>query len=197
MYWQVYLHKTVLAAEFLLINILKRAKYLAINGESIFSTPLLSIFLTKKITFDFLISGQVNGNSLFSIFAELDDNDILASIKQWQYEKDKVLSYLSICLIARKLFSIEVQDKPFDESRIEVIKLAIMEKFGLDETEVCYLFINESIMNSIYGGDEKINILDKDGKVKEFSEASDINLSNLSIPVRKYIICYPKELDIN
>ena len=197
MYWQVYLHKTVLAAEFLLINILKRAKYLAINCENIFSTPLLSIFLTKKITFDDFVSEQITGSPLFSIFAELDDNDIFASIKQWQYEKDMILSYLSGCLISRKLFSIEVQDTPFNDARIDMINSAIMKKFDLDKDEVDYLFIKDSITNSIYGGDEKINIFCKDGKVKEFSEASDINLSNLSLSVKKYIICYPKELDIN
>ena len=197
MYWQVYLHKTVLAAEYLLMNILKRAKYLSVNSVNIFSTPLLSVFLTKKITFDYLVSGQMNGSPLFSVFAELDDNDILASIKQWQYEEDKILSYLSGCLISRRLFCIEVRDKPFDVSRIEMISAAIMKKFDLDENEADYLLIKDSITNSIYGGDDKINILGKDGKVKEFSEASDINLSNLSMPVKKYIICYPKELDIN
>ena len=197
MYWQVYLHKTVLAAEYLLMNILKRAKYLSVNGVNIFSTPLLSVFLTKKITFDYLVSEKMNGTPLFSVFAELDDNDIFASIKQWQYEEDKILSYLSDCLISRRLFCIEVRDKPFDASRIEMINAAIMKKFDLDENEADYLLIQDSITNSIYGGDDKINILGKDGKVKEFSEASDINLSNLSMPVKKYIICYPKELDIN
>jgi hypothetical protein len=135
---------------------------------------------------------------LLSVFAELDDNDILASIKQWQYEDDKILAYLSRCLVNRKLFRIRLKDRPFKKATMNEIKDRIIKHFKIDEAELDYFFVHDSITNNAYASeDDKINILFKTGKVKEISEASDINLSSLSQTVRKYFICYPKELDIN
>ncbi|MEL7586851.1 MAG: HD domain-containing protein [Prolixibacteraceae bacterium] len=199
MYWQVYLHKTVLAAEHLLMNVLKRAKELAMNGTPLFATSSLSVFLQQKLSIAHFLSGEkFNGRPLLSVFAELDDNDILASIKQWQYEDDKILAYLSDCLINRKLFRIRLKNKPFKKSTIDKLREKIMDHFEIGEDNLEYFFVNDSITNNAYAsGDDKINILFKSGKIKEISEASDINLSSLSQTVRKYFICYPKELDIN
>lgn len=199
MYWQVYLHKTVLAAEHLLMNVLKRAKYLYLQGSPLFATPSLSVFLRQNISPENFLSGEkLNGRPILSVFAELDDNDILASIKQWQYEDDKILAYLSRCLINRKLYRIKLKDTPFKKTKMDEIRDRIVSHFGIDESELDYFFIHDSISNNAYeSGDDKINILFKTGKVKEISEASDINLSILSKTVRKYFICYPKELDIN
>ena len=199
MYWQVYLHKTVLSAEHLLMNVLKRAKYLYMQGMKLFATPSLAVFLQQDISISHFISGgNFNGRPLLSVFAELDDNDILASIKQWQYEDDKILAYLSRCLVNRKLFRIRLKDRPFKKGTMKEIREKIMNRFEIDETELDYFFVQDSISNNAYAsGDDKINILYKTGKVKEISEASDINLSILSQTVRKYFICYPKELDIN
>ncbi|MGV8135845.1 MAG: HD domain-containing protein [Mangrovibacterium sp.] len=199
MYWQVYLHKTVLSGEHLLVNVLRRAKYLCIKGAKLFATPSLEIFLHQNISIAHFISGEnFNGRPLLSMFAELDDNDILASIKQWQYEDDKILAYLSRCLVNRKLFRVMLRDRPFKRGTMDKIRERIMKRFEIDEAELDYFFVQDSITNNAYvSGDDRINILFKTGKVKEISEASDINLSSLSQTVRKYFICYPKELDIN
>ena len=198
MYWQVYLHKTVLSAEYLLVNILKRAKELVMNGKQLFATPALSVFLQNKITIDHFQSGQsYYGRPLLSIFAEIDDNDVIASIKQWQYEDDKVLSYLAGCLINRKLYRIKLKNQPYSEATIRTIREKIRQRFDVDETETGFFLVQDSITNSAYeSDDDRINILFKNGKVSEINVASDINLTSLSQPVRKYFICYPKELDI-
>ncbi len=199
MYWQVYLHKTVLSAEYLLVGVLRRAKYLSMRGVKLFATPSLAVFLGQNISISHFVSGEkFNGRPLLSVFAELDDNDILASIKQWQYEADPILAYLSSCLVNRRLFRIRIKDNPFKKKVMDEIRSGIMKHFKIGEEDLEYFFIHDSITNNAYAsGDDKINILFKTGKVKEISEASDINLSSLSQTVRKYFICYPKELDIN
>ncbi|MGD9928668.1 MAG: HD domain-containing protein [Mangrovibacterium sp.] len=198
MYWQVYLHKTVLSAEYLLVNVLKRAKELVMGGKQLFATPDLLIFLQNKITIDHFLSGQAfQGRSLLSVFASLDDSDLFASIKQWQYEDDPILAYLSGCLINRKLYRIKISKQPFSEASVSTLREKIRLHFGVDETGVDYFLVHDSITNSAYAaGDDQINILFKNGKVSEINEATDINLSSLSQSVRKYFICYPKELDI-
>ncbi|MCW0482614.1 HD domain-containing protein [Gaoshiqia sediminis] len=198
MYWQVYLHKTVLSAEYLLVNVLKRAKELVMRGKRLFATPELEVFLKNRITIDHFLSGQAfQGRSLLSIFASLDDSDLFASIKQWQYEEDPILAYLSGCLINRKLYRIKISKQPFSEASVRTLREKIRLHFGVDETDVDYFLVHDSITNSAYAaGDDQINILFKNGKVSEINEATDINLSSLSQSVRKYFICYPKELDI-
>ncbi len=198
MYWQVYLHKTVLSAEFLLVNVLKRAKEVALKGEKLFSTPSLSVFLENRITLDQIQQGDsFMGRSLLSVFAGLEDDDVIASIKQWQYHSDPILAYLSSCLINRKLFRIRLQNTPFGEGEISEIKSAIQKQFKVDGADLDYLLVQDSITNSAYvANDNKINILQKNGSVCEIDKASDINLSGLSHTVRKFFVCYPKELDI-
>ncbi|WP_163709840.1 HD domain-containing protein [Mangrovibacterium lignilyticum] len=198
MYWQVYLHKTVLSAEFLLVNILKRAKELALAGVKLFATPSLSVFLENKITLEHFQNGQTYmGRSLLAVFAGLEDDDVIASIKQWQFHEDQILSYLSGCLVNRKLFRINLQNEPFLESQTDSIKKKIVQRFGVDGDDVSYLLVQDSITNNAYlTDDNKINILQKNGEICEINEASDINLSGLSHTVRKYFVCYPKELDI-
>lgn len=198
MYWQVYLHKTVLSAEYLLVNVLKRAKELVMGGKRLFATPELEVFLKNRITIDHFLSGQAfQGRSLLSVFASLDDSDLFASIKQWQYEEDPILAYLSGCLINRKLYRIKISKQPFSEASVRALREKICLHFGVDEADVDYFLVHDSITNSAYAaGDDQINILFKNGKVSEINEATDINLSSLSQSVRKYFICYPKELDI-
>ncbi len=198
MYWQVYLHKTVLSAEFLLVNVLKRAKELSLSGVRLFATPALSVFLENKVTLEQLREGEnFLGRPLLSVFASLEDDDVIASIKQWQYEKDPILAYLSSCLINRRLYRIKLQDKEFTDSELTVIRKGISARFQVDDSEMGYFLVHDSITNNAYAaGDNRINILQKDGKICEINEASDINLSGLAHTVRKYFVCYPKELDI-
>lgn len=198
MYWQVYLHKTVLSAEHMLVNVLRRAKELVMQGHNLFATPALQVFLKNTITREcFTEEPYANGKTLLDLFAELDDNDLIVAIKQWQFYDDKILSYLASAVINRKLFRIKIKNTPFSAKKITELENKIYERWGVDKNDLDYLLIKDSITNNAYALDsDKINILMKNGKVKEINEASDINLSSLSQTVRKYFVCYPKELDI-
>lgn len=115
MYWQVYLHKTVVSAEFMLINVLRRAKKLAMEGAELFASPALKFFLTQTITkVDFETNPEV-----LKTFAQLDDFDIMGAVKVWQQHSDKVLSLLSTNLVTRKLHKVEISKEPISESRIQ------------------------------------------------------------------------------
>jgi hypothetical protein len=198
MYWQVYLHKTVLAAEYVLISILKRARQLIEQGEKLFAPPVFDAFLTNTVTIeDFEQNRLINGQSVLDLFAGLDDNDIMTSIKAWQFHPDKILSYLAQSITNRKLYRIKIGNKPIPEQKLNVLKTRICEHFGVCDDDLHYFLIHETITNSAYNmGSDKINMLYKNGKIVDVSEASDINLSVFSETVRKYFVCYPKELDI-
>ncbi|NQU85841.1 MAG: HD domain-containing protein [Mariniphaga sp.] len=197
MYWQVYLHKTVVSAEFLLINILNRAKELVSQGQKLFATPSLSIFLEKQFQpNDFRQNIKINNIPVLTHFSLLDDNDIHVSIKVWQNHSDQVLSYLSKCLINRNLFRVLTSDKPYPSKKIEKLRSTIKSHFNITEEEIKYFYINQELTNSAYSkGSENITVLSKNGKIMDFSDASDINLSALSKVVRKFFLCFPKELD--
>ncbi len=199
MYWQVYLHKTVLSAEYLLINVLTRARELSLQGADIFATPVLKAFLTRQITLDDFVNNRIiAGRPALDLFTGLDDNDIIASVKEWQENEDTVLSYLSKCIINRRLYKVKISKKPFQEQKINLIKERICKHFNVCNEQLQYFLIADTISNSAYnkGSSEKINILFKNNKISDISDASDINLAVLSETVRKYFICYPKELDI-
>jgi HD superfamily phosphohydrolase len=199
MYWQVYLHKTVLSAEYLLINALARARELAQQRVDLFATPVLKTFLTYEITpDDFVFNRSIDGRPALELFISLDDNDIIASIKEWQNHPDKILSYLSRCIINRRLYKIKISKKPISEQKIALLKEKICLHFNVCDEQMRYFLIADTISNSAYNkaSSEKINVLFKNNKVSDIADASDINLSVFSETVRKYFICYPKELDI-
>ena len=188
MYWQVYLHKTVVAGEFMLIHILRRAKHLVQRGENLFASPALSFFLTSDIQLDDFKKNP----AVLNTFAQLDDYDILGAIKVWQTSSDKVLSLLATRLVNRKLFKIEIGKEPFSNDRIQAEKELAMERFGLTEEESVYFVYSEVLTNNAYNQTkENINLLMKDGTVLDLSEASDnLNISALAQPVAKYCLCY-------
>ena len=190
MYWQVYLHKTVLSAEFLLMNILKRAKELSVQGATLFASPALRYFIEYPADKqDF----SINGDALYH-FAELDDNDILTAIKVWINHEDSVLSKLSYNLINRRLFKVEFSETPFDKELIENAQKQIAEEYKISFEEAAYFIINEKTSNSAYKVNENnINIRFKDGKIKDISEASDnMGVSGISNVITKYFLCRPK-----
>lgn len=199
MYWQVYLHKTVVSAEFLLINVLKRAKELWAMGEKLFTTPTLKIFMDHNFSQeDFAKNILIEGKKVLEWYALLDDNDILTSVKEWQSHSDLVLSTLSQSLINRKLFRIKISDKPVSKKWKEKMLHKITGHITNNAQLAPYLLMTGEITNSAYNRHtENIKILLKNGKVKDMGKASDINLSVLTKTVRKYFACYPKELDIN
>lgn len=199
MYWQVYLHKTVISAEYLLINVLARARELAFSGVDLFATPVLKAFLVNEITpDDFTFNRPVNGRPILDLFTSLDDNDIIASIKEWQDHPDTALAYLASCIINRRLFKIKISRKLFPEQKIIQLKEKICSHFKVSEDQLHYFLIADTISNSAYNKApiDKINVLFKNNKISDIADASDINLSVFSETVRKYFICYPKELDI-
>ena len=198
MYWQVYLHKTVVSAEFLLINILKRAKELVSRGQPVFATPSLTVFLKHNFKrSDFSNNVSIDGISVLNHFSLLDDNDIFASIKVWQNHPDPILAYLSECLINRNLFRVEIASDAYPPDKIENVRKKIRARFEASGEEIHYYYINQELTNSAYDNNsENIRFLSKDKKIVDFRDASDLNLLALSKLVRKFFLCFPKELDI-
>ena len=189
MYWQVYLHKTVVAAEYMLIHALRRAKQLVKSGETLFASPPLHYFLSHDVTSaDF----QQNPNVL-DFFATLDDYDILGALKVWQFHSDKILSFLAKGLVNRKLFKIEISKEPFTQERIFSEKQLIQKQLKLNEHEVDYFIYSDVLSNNAYNQKkQQINLLMKNGEIVDLSQASDnLNISALANPVEKYFLCYP------
>ncbi|MGQ9846354.1 MAG: HD domain-containing protein, partial [Bacteroidales bacterium] len=193
MYWQVYLHKTVLAAELMLLSIFKRL-YFLFSQNKIKLPPVLSEFWTHNITFQEL-NTDVRWLDLFS---SLDDSDIWIWIKSWTRAEDKVLSLLSNRFIERKLFKVEIQRQPHNNEKINLYRKRIQNIFNLSEEESEYLVFSDSAENHAYSvNDNKINILLKNGKLIDISDASDIlNIEVLSKNVIKYFLCFLPECTI-
>ena len=192
MYWQVYLHKTVLAAEQVLIKILKRAKELSEQGEALFATPALDFFLQNKFT-----KNDVQENSiLLEQFAQLDDHDIMTSIKVWVNHKDRILAYLAKSLIHRKLFKVNIQNKPFHKEDYLILKEKTKKLFQISDKDLDYLIFKGSTTNSAYSqSNDQIKMLMKSGEVMKLSYAVDeLNISVLSEPQVKYYLCFPNEI---
>ena len=190
MYWQVYLHKTVLSAENMLMQVIKRAKFLASNGEKLFATEPFKLFLENKFWKDDFGKNPV----ILETFAELDDFDVFASIKIWTKSKDKVLSILSQNLVNRQLFRNEIQNKPFSNELVADLKHKVAALYDISQADAEYFVFSDVARNSAYNPfNDRINILFKDGKVQDITEASDqLNIEILSKIVTKYFLCYPK-----
>jgi len=189
MYWQVYLHKTVVVAENMLIQTLRRAKALIKMGNPLFCSPALQFFLENDITkVDFETNTQV-----LDYFSRLDDYDIWSSIKVWQDEKDPILSKLAKGLVNRKLFKIEISKTPFSAERISYEKELCATTYGLSMPDVEYFVYQDILTNKAYNQDkENIKLLMKNGDIIDLSAASDnLNISALAQPVEKYFLCYP------
>ena len=189
MYWQVYLHKTVVAAEFMLIHALRRAKFLAKRGEEVFASPALSFFMKQDITeVDFQQRKEVLGN-----FAQLDDYDIWSAIKVWQTHSDLILAQLAQSLVNRKLFKIVISKEPFSEERIATERQRIQDAYQLTKEEVDYFVYSDILTNKAYNQDKQnIHLLMKDGSIVDLTAASDnLNISALAQPVEKYFLCFP------
>jgi len=196
MYWQVYMHKTVLASENLLVKILQRAKELAGEGHDLYATPALKFFLYNRIGPDDLLrNGNFTPGLVASTFTRLDDSDILVSAKYWADSSDRVLSDLSSRLMKRDLLAIELQNEPFPEERVNKLKSMTAEMTGLDVELTSYYVYTSSISNLAYApGAPEVKILLKSGKTANISFVSDMfDHRFLSEKITKYFLCYPKE----
>lgn len=192
MYWQVYLHKTVLSAETLLVNILKRAKELSAAGQNLFATPALQLFLKNNFTREDFEKDK----SLLGKFTKLDDADIAACLKVWCESEDVILSKLCCNLMERRLYRIELQNEPIAPSYKNKLIEKACKKYGVSRKEAGYFVVSDSVNNSAYNSDSfNINILMGNGKLVDVASASDqLNIQSLSKTVTKYFICYPKDL---
>lgn len=196
MYWQVYLHKTVVAAEQMLIKVLLRAKNLYDCGSDVFLTPTLKYFFDNKINKEKLLE-RIDGKVPIEMYAQLDDNDVFVSIKQWQYHDDFILSFLSKSIINRNLLKIELQEKPFSKTILDRIRNLTIKKFNIENKDVDFIVFTNSIRNNAYsekkGG--KIYILGKNNELRDIAVASDVsNVAVLSQIVEKFFLCYPKDI---
>jgi len=196
MYWQVYFHKTVISAESLLVNTLRRVKQLSGRGTNVFSTPYLEFFLDKELDLSKYINSPDPDERklLLDNFSLLEDNDIMVSAKVWAEHPDRTLSVLSHNLISRKLYRIEVQREQFLQDRIEAISQKVADELHISEEETNYFVFTGEIANNAYNtSDDRIKILLKTGDIVDITEASDMLDQNvLAKTVVKYFLCYPK-----
>jgi uncharacterized protein len=192
MYWQVYLHKTVIAAEQLLAKILKRSRGLALSGHDLFATPALNHFLVNKISKDEFM----NNDRHIEAFARLDDTDIISATKVWADDDDFVLSQLCSMLMLRNLFHVDITNEPPDKQFIESLTEKAIQKYPINKDEAAYFVFTDTITNNAYKpGDGSIRILMKNGSIQDIAAASDnSNLEALAKTVKKYILCYTKDL---
>ncbi len=190
MYWQVYLHKTVLAAEQLLVKIFQRAKAIANKGVPLFASPSFNLLLANKISTEAFYENEL----YLDAFMKLDDSDLFSAIKVWAEHEDPILAKLCKLLIDRKLFTIEMQNEAFTPKSIQAHKDKLTISFPLTSEELDYFVFSGKITNNAYNMEVgKINILTKSKGLIDIADASDnLNLSALSKTVEKYFICYPK-----
>ncbi len=186
MYWQVYLHKTVMSAEMLLVNIIRRAKELLNAGiPTVAATDALNFFLNNS-------TNQPEIQQHLDIFCNLDDYDVMCTIKNWSKHPDKILSTLCRSLVDRKLFKIKFQAEPFDKKWLEEKKWEAIKQLNISAEEDGYFVFTGEAINTTYNlTEERINILFKDGSIRDISKIDNALIhQQLAGPVKKYYICY-------
>jgi len=193
MYWQVYLHKTSVSAERMLISLINRAKYLCEQGVELIGSESLLVFLKSNISHQEFENQPIYLNH----FANLDDFDIWGAIKMWQSHEDKILKTLANCLLKRKLFKVKLSNEEFDVDQKMEIKNKIKKELSLSTAEVKYFFDEGSISNSAYLSQQRIFILTKKGNIIDIADAADLpNIQALSKIVKKNYICWAKNLTL-
>ena len=191
MYWQVYLHKTAVAAEKMLINTLKRAKDLAGKGVELFTSPALHYFLYNSVDEHIFR----NDSQALEHFVNLDDNDIWCALKVWSNHPDKVLSYLSQGLVDRRLFKIEISTEAFAPEFLDGKNREYARKFDISTEDAAFFVASDEISTNMYNeADDSIDILYKSGDTRDISEASDmLNIQLLSKKIKKYYFCFLRD----
>ncbi|MDM8336745.1 HD domain-containing protein [Mediterranea massiliensis] len=190
MHWQVYLHKTSVAYERMLISTLLRAKELAAKGEQLFASPAFGFFLYNEVNRKRFLEDP----ACLENFIQLDDNDIWTSLKVWCTHPDKVLSTLSQGMINRHIFKVEISNQPFCEIKKKELTLHISQQLDIPLSEARYFISTPSIEKNMYNpADDSIDIVYNDGSIRNIAEASDmLNISLLSKKVKKYYLCYQR-----
>jgi HD superfamily phosphohydrolase len=185
MYWQVYLHKTAVGYEKILVNTLMRARYLMQQGVDLFASPSLAYFLKSDVHFD---------DQALQVYAELDDSDIWSAMKAWKHADDRILSTLATDMTDRHLFKVEVTEERPSQEYIDGIAHRIAQQMDIPLVDTKYLMTLTEIGKDMYNPeDDSIGILYKDGTVKDIADASEIlNVQLLSKKIRKYYLCYQR-----
>jgi uncharacterized protein len=194
MYWQVYLHKTALSAERMMVNIIRRAQYLLQAGEKLSATEALSGFLLK----DYKLSDFNENSELLDLFGQMDDNDIWGSIKFWRNHTDPILSGLCNRLLQRELFQIVLSTEPIKKSTVEKVRQEIHQIYGILRKDTNYLYSLGTVSNEAYvSGGKSINILTKKGEVVDIAHASDLpSIKAITKIVEKNYLCWPKNVSL-
>lgn len=190
MYWQVYLHKTVVSAEQMVVQIIKRAKFLYNNGVEVLATAALKTFLETEVSFEQI----TNDKKYLKAFTQLDDYDIWSAIKLWSSSDDKVLNYLCNNILNRKLLGVQITSLPPTMEFVASKKEELLKTQQWSAEELSYVLIQGQISNAAYNvGNHQINMLLRNGKVLDIAEASDLpNIKALNQIVTKYYLCYPR-----
>ena len=190
MYWQLYLHKTTVACEKVLVNALLRAKKLASEGVELFASPALHYFLYNDVD----AAHFHTDSEALKHYVDLDDNDIWSAVKVWKDSDDKVLALLSNDLIERRPFRVEIHDEEVSDERIAELRKELAEHFGITPEDAWFLISLNTIQKDMYDiHDDHISILNKDNTLKDIAEASEIlNVELLSKKIRKYYLCYQR-----
>lgn len=193
MYWQVYLHKTVLCVEQMVVKAIERAKYLVQNGQQLEATPAFAYFLKTDVK----LKDFGRGDKVLNLYSQLDDIDIFSAFKHWQYHSDKVLSLLCSAILERRLFKTETENTSISQSKIDALTNRAMAKFKISQQEAAYLVFSDTTSNHAYNpAEDNINIISGKNKLVDIAQASDqLNISMLSVPVTKYYLFYPKNLN--
>ncbi len=190
MYWQVYLHKTAVACEAMLINVLRRAKQLTRQGRRLFATPALTYFLENDVDQERF---RQDAEALHH-YCALDDNDIWSSVKVWMNDEDRVLALLSANLVERNIFRVKVYDEPIPEEKINAVRQEIQTRLNLSDDECRYLLSANTVRKNMYSmNDDHISIKYKDGTCKDISEASELfDIARISKKNSKYYLCFQR-----
>lgn len=191
MYWQVYLHKTTVAFEKMLVNTLRRAKLLAHQGKELFASPALRYFLYNDLDAAFF---EAHHEEALRNYGLLDDSDIWCALKVWMSSDDQILSLLATNLINRHIFRVEIHEEPITQERIDEVLKILMAYYGISREEASYLISVDIIEKDMYDvNDDRIDILYRDGTIRDIADASEIlNVALLSKKIRKYYLCFQR-----
>ena len=191
MYWQVYLHKTTVSAEKMLINLIQRAKKLAQDGRTFFVTEEMAYFMSQEVS----LADFKADTSLLKKFLQLDDFDIWGAIKLWKNDPDYVLQNISQMFLTRKLFKINLVNEPFSSQEIEHLRTKAQKKLQVPDEDLAYFFSTGTISNYGYLEKDRISILTKKGEVVDVASAADLpNIKIMSKMVEKHYVCVAKSL---
>ena len=190
MYWQVYLHRTCVAYEKVLVNMLTRAKDLIRMGQEVFASPALHYFLRNEVDAKWFAEHP----ETLTYYEELDDSDIWSAMKAWKHHEDKILSTLATDMLDRNIFKVEVHEEPITKERIEELKETIAWNMGIPLEDAHYMMSVNTISKDMYNvDDDSIGILYKNDEIRDISEASELlNVQLLSKKIRKYYLCYQR-----